>query len=201
MKARIFTVTFLLMLPALMYGQRMRLVSGDLGFLKGVKKVNVVYDYDNMSVGKFKDEEDYVNKKVKEYNDKEAGRGDNWKKSWEGDRESRFEPKFEELFNKYMEKYGLEVGDYEDAEYTLILKTTHTEPGFNVGVARRPAHTNMEAVFVSSDNSEPKAVVTLEGSPGGGAMGYDFDTGFRLQESYAKAGKELAKYIIKNGLK
>jgi len=29
-------------------------------------------------------------------------------------------------------------------------------------------------------------------------MGADFDTGVRIGESYAKAGKELAKFFIKN---
>jgi hypothetical protein len=35
----------------------------------------------------------------------------------------------------------------------------------------------------------------LEKSPGQGAG--DYDTGYRVGEAYAKAGKELAKFLIK----
>ena len=80
---------------------------------------------------------------------KEAGTGDSWAIKWVEDREARFEPKFEELFNKHLEDDGVKLGRYPEAQYTLILKTTHTEPGFNVGVMRRPAHINVEVSVVA----------------------------------------------------
>ncbi|GAA0894607.1 hypothetical protein GCM10009122_42880 [Fulvivirga kasyanovii] len=180
--------------------QKINVKSGDLDFLKNQKKLNITYDYSNMGVGKFDKEEDYINKKVTELNEKEAGSGDKWKQNWISDRKERFEPKFEELFNKTLEKNNLKGGDFADAEYTLILKTTFTEPGFNVGVARKNAYTDLEAVFVKTGSTDPVAVVTIEKSPGRGGMGYDFDTGFRIQESYAKAGKELGQYLAKKVL-
>lgn len=192
----------LIILPAtVVFGQKIVVKSGDLDFLKDQKKINIEYDYSNMGVGKFDKEEDYITKKVDELNKKEAGTGDEWKKNWLADRESRFEPKFEELFNANLEKNGLVGGDFDDAPYTLILKTTFTEPGFNVGVARKNAYTDLEAVFVKTGTTDPIATVTIEKSPGRGGMGYDFDTGFRIQESYAKAGKELGQYLSKKVLK
>ena len=180
--------------------QKINVKSGDLDFLKNQKKLNITYDYSNMGVGKFDKEEDYINKKVTELNEKEAGSGDKWKENWIADRKANFEPKFEELFNKTLEKNDLKGGDFADAEYTLILKTTFTEPGFNVGVARKNAYTDLEAVFVKTGSTDPVAVVTIEKSPGRGGMGYDLDTGFRIQESYAKAGKELGQYLAKKVL-
>ena len=44
----------------------------------------------------------------------------------------------------------------------------------------------------------PLAVLELKGMPGSQAFGMDFDTGTRISESYAKAGKELAKYFEKS---
>lgn len=180
-----------------LFAQKIKVSSGNLDFLKGVNTLNVAYDYDNMGVGKYDKEEDYVADKVSDYNAKEAGRGDTWKESWVADREERFEPKFEELINKSLEKQNVSVGGHPDANYTLVLKTTFTEPGFNVGVARKNASINCEAVFVSTDSGEELATITITNSPGRGGMGYDFDTGYRIQEAYAKAGKELGRFISK----
>ena len=181
----------------LSFAQKIKVSSGNLDFLKGVEVLNVEYDYDNMGVGKYDKEADYVADKVSDYNDKEPGRGDNWRESWIADREERFEPKFEELINNSLGKKNVSVGGHPDASYTLILKTTFTEPGFNVGVVRKNASINCEAVFVSSDSGEELATITIMNSPGRGGMGYDFDTGFRIQEAYAKAGKELGRFISK----
>jgi hypothetical protein len=93
------------------------------------------------------------------------------------------------------------VGQDLEATYTVIFKTTFIEPGFNVGVARKNASINAEAIFVESANPENVlAKVSIENSPGRDAMGYDFDTGYRIQEAYAKAGKELVYFIWKNYL-
>ncbi|MDY6800622.1 MAG: hypothetical protein SVU94_05295, partial [Bacteroidota bacterium] len=62
--------------------QKINIVEGDLGFLKGESVVNLEYDYSDMSVGKFEHEADYIAKKKAEYNEKEAGRGDKWEESW-----------------------------------------------------------------------------------------------------------------------
>ena len=48
------------------------------------------------------------------------------------------------------------------------------------------------------DNVEAK--MTIKKVPGQGGFGADFDSGYRLQESYAKLGKTLAKYIDKKAL-
>jgi len=178
------------------FAQSMKLESGKLDFLKGQKTLNVVYAYDNMKVGKGTEQE-YIDKKVTEYNKSEAGKGDKWQKGWVAARTERYQPKFEELMNKRLEDNGVKVGNYPDAPYTLVVKTTFTEPGFNVGVMRMPAYTNMEAVFVKTGSTNPEAVITMMKSPGADAMGYDFDAGARISESYAKAGKSLGAYLNK----
>ncbi|PSL46762.1 hypothetical protein CLV51_103744 [Chitinophaga niastensis] len=175
--------------------QKIKLEDGELSMLKGETKINVLYTYDSLSVGKFDNEDDYINKKVTEYNKKEPGRGDTWVKAWRSDRVKRFEPKFDELFNK---QGKLQVGNYKDAKYTLIFHTTFVEPGWNVGVARKKAKIDAEALIVeSADKSKVLAKVTIDGAPGGTFGGYDFDTGTRLAESYAISGKKLGKFIKK----
>ena len=181
-------------------GCKVILKSGSLKELVKEKNLMVKYDYSNIKVGAFNSESEYVDKKVEEYNKKKAGDGDRWKKGWEGARKDRFQPKFEALINKSLSKLGTKVGENEtSAKYTLIVKTTFIEPGFNVGVARKPAYCNYEFVIVETGNeSKVIAELYLNNVTGAQAMGYDFDSGSRIAESYAKAGKMLGAFIVKN---
>lgn len=179
--------------------QRVDLRSGDVAVLSGQKTVNVEYDYSEFGVGKFATEQEYLDKKSAEYNAKEAGKGDAWKKAWVEDRKARYEPKFEELFNKGLEDKGITaLKARPDAQYTLIVKTKFVEPGFNVGVMRKNAYVDFEVDLVESANKSNKvAEIGMRNVPGGQFGGFDFDTGVRIAESYAKAGKSLAAFLDK----
>jgi hypothetical protein len=178
--------------------QKIILVSGNGSVIKSEKKLNLEYDYSEFGVGKYPKEEDYVNDKVKEYNSKEPGKGDKWHEAWVGARAMRYQPKFEELINKGLEKKGMQVGNNPDAKYTLKVKTTFLEPGFNVGVMKRPAAVSFKYIFFETANPENiVAVYTQNTVPGSQFGGYDFDVGTRVAESYAKAGKMLAALIAK----
>ena len=180
------------------YAQKTKVYDGSFDALKGEKKLNVVYDYSKMSVGDFDTETAYLEEKSAERNKDAAGSGDAWVEAWKADRKNKFEPKFEELFNEYMSGNGMKCGNYPDAKYTLILKTTHTEPGWNVGVMRKSAHINADLWLVETGNMDKVlGKMSMEKVPGRDAWGMDFDTGYRLQESYALTGKTFAKYLDK----
>jgi hypothetical protein len=189
------TLVFLLLCMAISgFSQKIKLLEGDLSPLKGETAIKTDFEYE-MSVGKFKKEEDYIASKKSELNGKEAGRGDTWEKSWKSDREERFEPQFRELFSKHSEISTVD----ENAKYTLIFKTIKTEPGFNVGVASKPAFIDAEALIVETQNpSKVIAKLSITKAPGRDVMGFDYETGARLQEAYAKAGKELGGFIRKS---
>ncbi len=171
--------------------QKLKNTSGDKNILKSESAINIEFTYENMSVGKYKDEQEYIKDKTAEYNKKEAGKGDAWAASWVNDRKSRFEPKFIELFT---DNSNMKVN--ADAKYTLIFKTTSIEPGFNVGVMRKNAEIDAEVWIVETSNKSNKAATfTISNVPGSTAFGYDFDTGQRISEAYAKAGKQLGKSL------
>lgn len=179
------------------FAQRVDLRSGDVDVLSGQKSINVEYDYSEFGVGKFATEKEYLDKKSAEYNAKEAGKGDAWKKSWVADRENKYEPKFEELFNKGLAEKGLKIEQGSGAKYTLIVHTVFLEPGFNVGVMRKNAYLNYKIDLVESAGKKNVAEMALSNVPGGQFGGFDFDAGDRIAESYAKAGKVLAAFIDK----
>lgn len=171
--------------------QKIKTKSGDKDILKSESAINIEFSYDNLTVGKFKSEQEYITAKTAEYNKKEAGKGDTWAKSWANDKESRYEPKFVELFT---DNSGMKVD--KDAKYTLIFKTTSIEPGYNIGISRKNAEIDAEIWIVETANkTTPLATFTINNVPGGTAFGYDFDTGLRISEAYAKAGKSLGKYL------
>ncbi|MEO5892556.1 MAG: hypothetical protein ABIQ31_20080 [Ferruginibacter sp.] len=175
------------------HAQKLKLTDGDLSVLKDETSINFEFAYDNMAVGKFDTEKEYIDKKTAEYNKKEAGRGDNWAKSWVNDRQSRFEPKFIELFTK-----ASEWSQSKTAKYTIIFKTKFTEPGYNIGIVRKNAKIDADAVIVETANkSKVIATITVENALGRTFGGYDFDTGDRIGEAYADAGKALGKFIKK----
>jgi hypothetical protein len=174
--------------------QKIKITEGDLIALKGQTEINTTFEYDHLSVGKFDDELDYIDKKKAEYNKKEPGKGDIWEKSWKADRAERFEPKFNQLFT---ENGDIKAGVFPNAKYTLVFKTTSAEPGFNVGVARKNASIDGLAWIMETATKKVVAKLSVDNCPGRIFGGFDFDTGLRLQESYAVAGKGLGKFIKK----
>jgi hypothetical protein len=191
---KLMILSVALLVGTIGFAQKIMVTEGVWSVLKGQKKVNIEYDYSAMEVGDFASEEDYKKKKIKEYNGKEKGRGDKWEQSWERDKSVRYPEKFEELINKGMASNGISFAqNLTDAKYTLIVKTKFIEPGFNVGVASKPAAVSFEYFIVeTADKSSMVVKASQKFVPGANAMGMDFDTGGRIAESYAKGGKMLA---------
>ena len=175
---------------------RTRLSKGSFAPLSGVKEFNVRYDYSDMTVTtKNVDEATFIQDKKAELERKETGRGTKWVASWVDDRPSRFEPQYKEQFEKQSE---ITLSDNPSAKYTMVVHTTHTETGYNIGISRRNAYIDGEITIVETANpSNVIATITVDNSPGRDVFGYDFDTGERLKEAYAKMGKEAGKLIRK----
>ena len=173
--------------------QRFKLTDGSLDALKGETSINIEFTYNDMSVGKFEHEADYIEKKKTEYNTKEPGRGDNWAKSWVADRKMVFEPKFIDLWEK-----TTDMAVKPTAKYTLIFHTTTTEPGYNIYISHKNAEIDAEATIVeTADRKKIIAVISVKNAPGRTFSGIDFATGDRIGECYAVSGKKLGKFIKK----
>ncbi|MDR1783161.1 MAG: hypothetical protein LBR13_02730 [Dysgonamonadaceae bacterium] len=170
--------------------QQIKVKSGKLDFLKGEETITVSYSYDDMEVGKLTEEE-YLEKKKADV-EKKGDSFEDWEAKWISDRADRYQPKFEELFN---DNVGApQISD--EGNYNMHVNTDFTEPGFNIGITRKNASVSLTVVFTDKDGAE-KAKVTVVNSSANSFLGTDFDAAYRIQESYAKAGRELAKFIKK----
>ncbi|MCQ2193754.1 MAG: hypothetical protein MJZ28_02260 [Paludibacteraceae bacterium] len=169
-------------------------VEGDLKCLKGQEAVATKFTYNNMTVGKMT-EQAYVDKKVSEYNEKKAGRGDEWFAMWESDKEKVYPVTFSELFEKHSK---IKTNNLEAQKYTLEVNTDFFEPGFNIGIVRQDAYVSVTVkVYETAAPDKVLAKVTILKAPGRTFSGNDYAISDRVGEAYAKAGKELAKVVAK----
>lgn len=184
----------MLAITTVSFAQKVKVKSGSFKPLKGVVEYNLEFDYKNLKVDKFETEEEFLKDKMQKREEK--GIAEEFKKSWFADREGRYEPKFVESFNK---REGAQVQkNNTSAKYTIKVKTTWIYPGYNVGVMRQPAKLNA-TVFVYETNNPDNVIVEVEYKKvlGNGAVGFDFNTGYRISEAYAKLAKTLEKNIRK----
>ncbi|MBO8778376.1 hypothetical protein INO78_13505, partial [Staphylococcus aureus] len=61
--------------------QKLKLTEGNIDAVKSETSLNFEFAYVNMKVGKFDNEQDYIDKKKADYNKKEEGKGDTWAKA------------------------------------------------------------------------------------------------------------------------
>ena len=86
------------------------------------------------------------------------------------------------------------------SKYTLIFKTTNTEPGFNIGFMRHNAEISGVAWIVETANkSHVIAKISVINAPGGNFFENDYATDERIATAYSEAGRGLG-YFIKGKL-
>lgn len=174
--------------------------SGDISTLTDVRTVNIVYSYTDLGVGAFRKEEDYLTKKCDDIAKKprEGASCEKFKKDWTDARKARFEPRFELLFNKYGEKSAFMTGtNYStNQDVTLEVHTVFIEPGYNIGISKKPAYIDLECTF-KDKSGKSLCVIYIKNAVGSQAMGYDFDVNSRIVESYSMAAKMLTGLIKK----
>lgn len=177
-----------------------KLKSGSLASLKGQSVVNLKYDYSGLKVGKLA-ESDYLTKGTADRNKKQAGSGDTWVQAWQNDKSSRYQPMFEKNLNGKIDGCGLAAKENaDDATYTLVVHVNFIEPGFQSGVGMsKPALVNMAIDLVETSNpGTVLAVIDYPKIQSVNMMGYDFDSGSRIQSCFDRAGDNLGGMICKN---
>lgn len=181
-----------------------RPVSGEtsLEFLADQENVNVVFDYEDLGVNEFSEEEQYIEVSVNKRNEDEANTGDLWLKKWEGQKEVVFEPNFVQGLNRGNDKDLYFLRDNDNAEYTLYIVVKYIQTGWNVGVMRKSASVDLTAKFLQTQSlkdgvKNSEALFTINNVPGTTNGGFDFTVSQRVGASFEKAGEKLGDYIDK----
>jgi hypothetical protein len=193
MKYFFLSLFFALVVFPSVTAQRIKLLSGSLKGLKGEQSYNIVFTYDSVLVGNNTPEEAYLKEKERLWETKEAGKGAAFRNLWFSDRKRRYEPAFIQNFEKYSD---VKLGD-ENAKYTLVVKTTYTESGWNLGpAATHPGEIAGELLVVeSSDRNNVIARIIFDKSYGKTFNGGDFEMTIRIQSAYVQAGRWLGDFF------
>lgn len=171
--------------------QKVTVFGGKIAAIKGIDTFNCVFDYSRLNVGDMGREANYVRKKREDAEKRSLGSANAWEEGWYKDRRDYYEPRFLAEFTKQSEKIA---GSYPGARYQLIFKSKLIEPG---GTLKRTPKLDAE-VWIVEASAPTKALVKfrIDDATGNGQIG-DIPSGARIGEAYAKAGKELGAFILK----
>ncbi|MGB6153090.1 MAG: hypothetical protein WBG48_13990 [Pricia sp.] len=190
-------LALLVLISTSTFAQKLKIQEGDLKNLKDIKVYTMEFDYTDVMIPKFDNEEDFLKDKMDKREEKEAGDGERFKKSWFDDRPDRYHPKFIESFNKRFDDGEVQVQE-DAADYTMKIHTTKIYPGYNVGIVRHNAEIDVTvSVYETGDDSKVLFSGNYKDVQGSGAMGYDYNSGYRISECYAKLAKTFAKDLKK----
>jgi hypothetical protein len=162
-----------------------------LAFLKGEKSLNVVFDYQGVTI-----DGDPEEKFVKEEMDDEKNDEDKqeWKENWYGKWRETYKYAFLNAINLETGE-TLSVSEHKDAEYTAIVKIKDIDPGNFAGPFSNPAKIKaIISIIKTSDNSViTKAEFKDIYTPAGIAPLMDI----RIAAGFSELGETLGEIIMK----
>lgn len=194
-------IMVLLFFTGIAMAQDVEVVKGDFKFLKDQKEVNIEFVYSNLKLMKEEvTEAQYVKERTAELNEKSKGKGDIWKKKWEGSKELIWNLKFLELANVVLSKDKKDLTFQEgltNAKYTLIVDVVWIYPGWDAGVMKQAAKVSTVLRFVETANrSNVVLEITTDKAPGD-QWGNNYSNESRIGEGFAKTAKTMSKMILK----
>lgn len=180
--------------------QDMDVKKGDFKFLKGEEELNVEFNYSDLKLMKDNlTNEQYVEERVKDLNEKSKGNGNAWKKKWEASPQMIWNPKFMELLNKvYGNEKNVTVEEgLTSAKYTLIVDVVWIYPGWDVAMMKKPAKVSTVLRFVETANKSNVLLEIQSDEAPGDQWGSNFSNESRIGEGFAKTAKSLGKMMLK----
>lgn len=198
MKKLISIAATLMLIVTLGFAQKMKVVSGDFGFLEGQETILTKMDFSEVTFyNENLTEQEYIDKRTKEIDEKEPRESANWVKDWESFKSERFLEKFTTIATE-SSKANLKFVTEGNAPYTLIVKTTWIYPGWFGGVMKQHAKISTLLQFVESANPDNVLLaIEADKAPGDIAFVGIPNTNDRIAEGFAKTGKSLARLIDK----
>lgn len=198
MKKLLTTVVVLAIVASVTFAQKMKVLSGDFNFLKGQETVMVKLDFSEVTFyNENLSEQEYIDKRIKEIEEKEPGESANWVNDWKSFRDTRFLDKFISIATENS-KANIEFTKTGSAPYTLIVKAIWIYPGWFGGVMKQHAKISTLLQFVESGNPD-KVLLAIEAdkAPGDIAFVGIPNNNDRIAEGFAKTAKTLVQRIDK----
>jgi hypothetical protein len=154
-------------------------------FLKGETKVNVLFDYNGVTFDGDSQKEYY------EY------KGDSWVEEWEGVRRTGNASAFIGDINDELKGIKMNVGNYPDAKYTIIVDVLDCDFGAYAGPMSVPAKLKCTIRIVKTGTTETLASITLKEAQNSATVigtAVDFD---RMYLAFGEMGEEIGEKLVK----
>lgn len=182
------------------FAQDVDIKKGDFKFLSGQKELNVEFNYSNLKLLKENlTNEQYVEQRAKDLNEKDKGNGEIWKKKWKAAPEMIWNNKFMELLVKtYGKEKDVNIGEeLKSAKYTLVVDVVWIYPGWDAAIMKQPAKVSTVLRFVETANKSNVLMEIETDKAPGDQWGNNFSNESRIGEGFAKTAKTIGKMIIK----
>lgn len=215
---RLLLVSAILLFTVSTYAQKISWSSGeDFAFIQGISKLNVEYDFSQMTVAEGT-ESAFLEERKTEINKDKPGEGDEFVNTWNQAKTTKYPKHFEETFNKEFKKGDVQISSGSDAKYTVIITLLNVKTGKGSAWGKKPAELDFEIRIVETANKntvlakgtienvkgEVKAPKGSGWIPGGAGSVMSTTAHFvnkevtnRLAESYELVAIALAKHIRK----
>jgi len=174
--------------------QEIEIISGNPKYFKTTNRYFIRFDYSDLKIGGYENEAAYI-EYMREDAELRRKSADEWEKTWFSNRTYVFEPKFLEVFHKYSgSKIKLDP-EAKEQKFVLKLHTQFIEIGFNRNFEKSPTYINVLVTLSEENGTEESLVISMKYVIGNEIMS-SYSADFRrIEEAYAKCGKELAKYM------
>lgn len=176
--------------------QEIEILTGNPKYFKKINSYFIKFDYSDLIIGEYDNEAAYI-AYMREDAELRKKSADEWENKWFSDRKLVFEPKFLEIFHKYAGSKIKLNPEAKEQNFVLKLHTQFVEIGYIRNFKKSPTYINVLATFTEENSSNDPLVISMKYVLGNEVMN-SYSTDFRrIEEAYAKCGKELAKYIKK----
>jgi hypothetical protein len=177
--------------------QKIVILSGNPDAFKKANSFRVTFDYADLKVEGYDNEQAYIAYMMDDAERRKKGSSEYWLKKWYSNRDTVFQPKFMELFSKYGAGKFKADTVFKNQQYMLNLHTQFVAIGFNKNFTKSPTYINVQVTLKGESNIEP-LVISMENVIGDEAFSSYSPDFRRIEEAYAKCGKELARFMLKS---
>jgi hypothetical protein len=187
-------LTFLFLINTIGTAQsEIKIISGNLDFLRGDSTLNILYNYDKFYVGQLTERE-YIDKWMENLKDKKQEKRDEWVAEWMNERPRYYQPRFDSSLNKIINKVNFSAHELNiHSKYTMMVTTNYIEPGFYAYHNRQPSEVRVQYVFFATDN--PYVILAnISSTAHGGVLD---SRGRRIANAYDNLGILLGNLLAK----
>jgi hypothetical protein len=176
---------------------KIEILSGNPEYFKNNNSYHLQFDYSDLKVDEYADEQAYIDYMKDDAEKRKKGSSGAWVEKWYSHRADVFQPKFEELFNKFSVNKIIIDTIFKDQKYVLNLHTRFVAIGFNKNFTKSPTYINVIVTISEMNSQEKPLIISMENIIGDEVFSSYSEDYRRIEEAYAKCGKELAKYLCK----